>query len=923
MLGAYVVLQNPDGNLLLKSTRLLPNSFEKYAHRLDERDRELTTLLGDLVLQNLYKKFRRKEKSLQDFIAQFPENPHKRYIIEYIERRLAQAIPLLKDRNFYVMSKDGYPAFKQLQIADTPGRVRFHIYRQANYLGYRAEVEHQGATLPLAEKPGGVIGIKPAWIWHDDKVLEVEDTPDGRRLKPFFRKPEVRVPKNKEDEYLEKFVKRLIGECEVSASGFTIRSITESCKQELEVTSDSAGIIQLKPRVRYGDYRLSVQLGQPYYVELNTQPQVEFTRVRRDQEAEAAFHAFFSQLNPEKDSLVDLSLPEAKAHDWLVQNHKKLKKAGVEILQKVGEQEFRFVRPSLDYELQRQNGAFLLTGEVKFGNDSLPITAIRKNILKGEGKIALPGGELVFLPQRWLLDFRHLMEVARPAKEGLKIQPYHLSLLKVIFSEVPAAGSDIFQDFDQIEPQPQPEALQAELRYYQKAGYDWLCFLRKYHLGGILADDMGLGKTLQAITLLEKAREENPEGGPALVVVPNSLIYNWKFEAEKFAPNLRVLIYKGPNRHGQERSFFRYQIVLTSYGTLRQDIAQLQDIPFQFVILDESHTIKNRESKTAQAVLALNSRHRVSLTGTPVENTTMDLWTQMEFLNPGLLGTAAFFERHYAQPIEKDKNKERAEQLRELTRPFILRRTKDMVASDLPERMEQVQYCDMTPEQEKLYLKTATLYKSTIFRGASDESLRKNRMQVLSSIQRLRQIAIHPALVDPMTTNSGKYEVFQELLAELLQAGRKVLVFSQFVKLLRILKADLFKKKIPFSYLDGSMKVDDRAKEVQKFQEDERTKVFLISLKAGGVGLNLTAAEYVFLLDPWWNPAIEQQAIDRAHRIGQKNKVMVYRFITRDSIEEKILKLQQKKLKIAREVLRSEQQFFKNLSRADLESLFE
>jgi superfamily II DNA or RNA helicase len=924
LVGAYVV-HAPEGKLGMKYNRLLPENLSRYGHRLDDTDRKLVTLLDEIVLQNLFKKFKKKESSLQQFVDKFAENPHRQYILQYIERRVAQVPELLQGKPLYVMSKDGYPAARRLWVDPTPAEVRLRIVRDESGLEYEAIVSQNGNRLPLEAKPGGVVGIKPVWLWHDDRLLPIPDLPDGRRLKPFFNKPVIKVPKTSEADYFQKFIRKLVAEMEIEAQGFEVTTVEETPRFTLDIVGDNAGIVTLKARVWYGPFELPIDAREKFRVKAESAHD-DYTvhRIRRNREAEAEFTAFFEALRTDGVSLIDFSLPEAKAHEWIADNLAKLRAQGVEVRQQLGNEEFTYAQPTLLYTLEAlPPSALLLRCHLGVEGQQVPLERIRPNILKGEGKVQLPDGRWVYIPQAWLDDLRHLMEVARPAEGGLRLVRYQLGIVRSAFrgktAGEPPPDTAGLQD---IAPQPVPPQVQATLRDYQKAGYDWLWFLRQNGLGGILADDMGLGKTLQALTLLQRVYAEGADA-PTLVVLPNSLVYNWLSEAEKFTPELKVLVYKGGKRAETVPQFFAHHLILTTYGTMRQDAEALAQVEFEYVILDESHFIKNREAKTTRAVLDLRARNRLSITGTPIENSTMDLWTQFEFLNPGLLGTAAFFDRHYALQIERGGNDERAQQLHDVVNPFILRRTKEMVAKDLPDRIEQVQPCEMAPKQLSLYTRTSVLYRRTLFADRDEAALARNRLQVLSSLQRLRQIAIHPQLVDPLVTESGKYEVMLDLLAEVLAAGNKVLIFSQFVKLLRIIEPDLRARGIPFAYLDGSQRPEERAQQVERFQTDPAVPVFLISLKAGGVGLNLTAAQYVFLLDPWWNPAVEQQAINRAHRIGQQQTVFVYKFITKDTIEEKILKLQERKLQLAREVVRSEAQFFKALTKADLEALFE
>jgi hypothetical protein len=927
LIGAYVVQTTAPGTFGLKFNRLLPENLDRYGQRLSDNDRELVRQLDELVLQNLYKKFRRKESSLQQFMTEFPDNPNRRYIVEYVERRVANALTRLSGSNFYLMSKDGFPALRKLRVLTEPAAVAFRIARTDIGLEYEAQVTLNGKRLPLHTKMGGVVGIKPPYLWHDDEIFPVADLPDARRLKPFFRQPVVQVPKLHEEEYFRKFIRKLVEDCEIEAQGFGVQTIEEPAQFSLEVLADNSGTVTLKPRVQYGTFVLPVDAREKFRVDLEERPNgsVSFHRIRRDRDAELHFTERFESLRTDGVSLIDFILPAAKAHAWVAEHLPALQAEGIRVVQQFGDEEFTFAQPDLAYELlPLSENAHELRADVVVAEQRIPLHMVRAQLLRGDTKLRLPDGRFLYLPQPWADDFRHLLEVARPTENGLRLEGFQLPLLRIAAKGKGAELPTGIGELTDLVPVELPQGLNATLRDYQKAGFDWLCWLRQNGFGGILADDMGLGKTVQTLSLLLYDYEKTPpdERGPALIVVPNSLIFNWVDETARFTPALTTLVYKGQRRQSLQQEFFRYQLVISTYGTVRQDVEELREVPFRYVVLDESHTIKNREAKTTRAILELRARYRLSLTGTPIENTTMDLWTQMEFLNPGLLGTAPFFERHYANAIEKERNEERALKLRDLTKPFILRRTKDMVAQDLPERVEQTQPCEMAPAQERLYSRTSTLYRKTLFAGKDDAAVARNKLQVLASIQRLRQIAIHPLLVDPLVSESGKYEVVLQLLEEVIASGAKVLVFSSFVKLLKIVQADLRQRNIPHCYLDGSQRPEDRAAEVARFQADANVPVFLLSLKAGGTGLNLTAAQYVFLLDPWWNPAVEQQAINRAHRIGQGRTVFVYQFITRGSIEEKIVALQRRKQRIADEVIRTEAQFFKALSKNDLEQLF-
>jgi SNF2 family DNA or RNA helicase len=398
------------------------------------------------------------------------------------------------------------------------------------------------------------------------------------------------------------------------------------------------------------------------------------------------------------------------------------------------------------------------------------------------------------------------------------------------------------------------------------------------------------------------------------------LIYNWEMEAGKFTPDLKILNYTGTLRNKDVKRFEKYDIVLTSYGITRLDAELFKQFYFNYVILDESQVIKNPTSNIAKAVRELKSRHKLVLTGTPIENTTLDLWSQMSFINPGILGSQSYFRNEYQNPIEKKNDESKSKKLHAVIKPFILRRHKSQVATELPEKVENIQYCSMSTEQEKRYEEVKSLYRERIFKLIETEGLGSSRFIILEGLTKLRQLANHPKMIEPSYSgDSGKLEDITHMLENAIAEGHKVLVFSQFVKHLEIVKHFLKTSKIDFAYLDGSSM--DRKEQVERFNREKTLKVFLISIKAGGLGLNLTQADYVFILDPWWNPAVEAQAIDRAHRIGQKNKVFTYKFITRNTVEEKILTLQQRKLKLTTDLITTEESFMKQLTREDIEQM--
>lgn len=468
------------------------------------------------------------------------------------------------------------------------------------------------------------------------------------------------------------------------------------------------------------------------------------------------------------------------------------------------------------------------------------------------------------------------------------------------------------------------ENFNGTLRPYQEAGFRWLHFLHDYNFSGCLADDMGLGKTVQTLALLHTLADNN-HLNTSLLVVPVSAVLNWEMEISKFTPSLTVYRHLGVSRKKDTETWENHQLVITSYATMRNDIEMLKEFDFDYIVLDESQAIKNHTTQVSKAVKLLKSSHRLTLSGTPIENNCMELWSLFDFLMPAFLGTHLWFKKEWATPVEKHKDNSRAEQLKQMIYPFILRRKKDEVERDLPDKTEIVETLDMDEKQLKLYVETAQYYSDEVSRTIDEKGLNKSSFKILEGMLRLRQICLFPRLVNSKykAVPSVKFDHFKEMLEDILAEGHKVLVFSQFVKVLSILKDHLDKGGVDYSYLDGSMDAKKRGKAVKRFQEGAGVDVFLLSLKAGGVAINLTAADYVVIFDPWWNPAVEAQAIDRSHRIGQTRKVIVYRMVVKNTIEEKMLELQQKKRDLVDKLVTSETTAFKDLTRDDILKLFQ
>ena len=598
---------------------------------------------------------------------------------------------------------------------------------------------------------------------------------------------------------------------------------------------------------------------------------------------------------------------------------------------------------------------FELHGSVDFGDGlEAKLPALLSALRRGESMIALGDGSFGVLPEEWLEKYGLLASLGEASGDHLRFKRTQTGVLDALLAARPeitcddtfARVRDEWQNFKGIKPIEAPRGFVGKLRDYQREGLGWFEFLQRFGFGGCLADDMGLGKTVQILALLESRRNGAAKGNiepggtnksvsnsskssvdhqdssqvktcPSLVVVPRSLVFNWRQEAARFTPSLRLLTHTGPERTKGSKHFDKYDLIITTYGTLRRDAVHFQETEFDFVILDEAQAIKNATTESAKAVRLLRAKHRLALSGTPVENHLGELWSLFEFLNPGMLGTASVFQLSTGGVSAPDVATRTL--LARALRPFLLRRTKQQVAKELPEKLEQTIYCEMEDAQRSQYDELRDYYRASLLKSVERVGIKRAKIQILEALLRLRQTACHPALITGDIDDdkpSAKLDILMPRLDEVMEEGHKVLVFSQFTSFLAIVRRRLEREGIDYEYLDG--KTRNRGVAVERFQSDPACKLFLISLKAGGQGLNLTAAEYVFLLDPWWNPAVEAQAIDRAHRIGQARRVFAYRLITRDTVEEKVLALQATKRELADAIINADNSVIRNITGEDL-----
>ncbi|ROI05929.1 ATP-dependent helicase [Chryseobacterium sp. G0240] len=687
--------------------------------------------------------------------------------------------------------------------------------------------------------------------------------------------------------------------------------------------------IGITPVMRYGDLEVPVYSRKQLF---DTDQNGNIFKIDRNEAIEARFTSLIMQQHPDFEEQMNgyqyfyLHRDKFLDNNWFLEAFESWRNEGVTILgfNDLKNNKLNPHRAKINIQITSGLDWFNAQLKLSFGKKEASLKQLHRAIRNKSKFVQLDDGTLGILPEEWISKISSYFQIGEIDEELLRIPKINFTEVSSLFEkevlsrEVQNEIASYTAEFSSIKKIPEisiPAELNAQLRDYQHHGLNWLSFLDDLNFGGCLADDMGLGKTLQIIAFILSQREKRGHA-TNLIVVPTSLLFNWQDEIKRFAPSIQVLLHYGPYRQKTIEHMSEYEVVLTSYGMLLSDIRFLKTFHFNYIFLDESQMIKNPNSERYKAVRLLQSRNKIILTGTPIENNTFDLYSQLSFACPGLLGSKQYFKDIYAVPIDKFEYSKRAMELQKKISPFILRRTKKQVAKELPEKTETVIYCEMNAEQRNIY----DAYEKELreFIAANDDDdLHKNSIHVLAGLTRLRQICNSPLLLKE--GYSGEHAVKIEILMEQVLSkskDHKILIFSQFVGMLDLLKAELEHHGIPFEYLTGQTK--DRGRKVNNFQENDEIRVFLISLKAGGVGLNLTQADYIYLVDPWWNPAIENQAIDRSYRIGQTKNVIAVRMICTNTVEEKILTLQKKKKDLAQNLLQTDGNKLQGLSKQDL-----
>ncbi|MBL0199171.1 MAG: SNF2 helicase associated domain-containing protein [Chitinophagaceae bacterium] len=859
----------------------------------------------------------------------------KALIAEYLQPKLKKIFEEQADNNFifYLPKAKQFTTANLVDIELSSHFIApvFKVQASADHFEIACTVKLLGETVPFTDNE-----CNSSLVYLNDQVLYLwQKAEDVLQAEKFLKEGNIQLSKDNWAEKMRKVILPLTKEYKVEFDKSLVREI-KSGEPEVRLQLQEKGdYLVFQPVFTYKGFETKAADKESIIIPDGDKILI----IERNLEAEENFlkklenlHSMFVRPDDNKNNLV-LRGADVLRNNWFflfvdAMNEMKVPVFGFEALRN-----FRFntARPNTHIHVSSGLDWFDAKVEIEFGEQRVGIDEIKSALVNKQSFVQLSDGTLGILPDEWLKRYSLLFKVGDGRSNQLRLSKYHMSVIDELYEnrdekELSFELDEKYErlkEFKNIPETAAPLHLQPILRPYQTSGFQWLNYLNDVGWGGILADDMGLGKTIQALSMLHHYKEITG-GLKALVVCPTTLIYNWRNEVQKFSPSLSFHIHHGSVRSRDVEELKKHNIIITTYGTLRSDIQLLLKINFDYVVLDESQAIKNPASKVTKAASLLNAKNRLCMSGTPLQNNTFDIFAQMNFLNPGLLGNMEFFRNEFATPIDKFGEQEQKEHLRKLLFPFILRRTKEQVAKDLPDKTETILFCEMEKEQRKVYEAYRNSYREKILGTIDQQGIGKSQLTILQGLMKLRQICDSPAILNEDEKYPNHSIKLDELAREIEEniGDHKALIFSQFLGMLALIKKKLIEDGIPFEYFDGSTSAPDREKAIQNFQNNDECRVFLISLKAGGVGLNLTAADYVYIVDPWWNPAVEQQAIDRTHRIGQTKNIFAYRMICIDTIEDKILELQERKRKLASELIADDASFVKALSKSDVEYLF-
>ncbi len=857
----------------------------------------------------------------------------KALIIEYLHPRFRKLFSELHE-NPFIFFLNGHKPFKtvnlqSVNLSPDPVSPSFRVSINKNNVEIKAYTKITGQLIELTQNK-----CNSQVILFLNNCLYLWNKPEDIAIISKFNEGKLVISKSDWPEQLRSFIIPLQKEYHVEFDNDLIREIKSGDPERKILLQEKGDYLLFQPVFSYKGFE-TTSIGKDQLVVPDAD---KVLLIQRNKEKEAAFitqlqslHSQFIQ--PQGSSGLALKGNDVLKNNWFFLFMDAMQEMKVTVQGFDALKNFRFntSRPQTKIHISSSTDWFDARVDIIFGDQKVTIADVKKALANKQQFVPLNDGTLGVLPDEWVKRYSLLFRVGEGKSNELRLSRYHLSVIDELYENRNEEELIIhlekkyeqLKEFKKIKEIDPPDHLKDVLRPYQVHGFHWLNYLHEVNWGGILADDMGLGKTIQALSFLHHYKHQYGNLR-ALVVCPTTLIFNWENEIKKFAPDLTYRIHHGGERLRNKEALNNFEVIITTYGTLRSDIKLLMDIPLDYVVLDESQAIKNPASKVTKAACLLRAKHRLCMSGTPLQNNTFDIFAQMNFLNPGMLGSIEFFRQEFAIPIDKFGDPDRKDHLRKLLFPFILRRTKEQVARDLPEKTETILFCEMEEEQRKVYDAYRNDYRDKILGTIETQGIQKSQLTILQGLMKLRQICDSPAILNETEKYPNHSIKLDELAREISEniGNHKALIFSQFLGMLALIKHKLTELEIPYAYFDGSTTATDREKAIREFQDNDSCRVFLISLKAGGVGLNLTAADYVYIVDPWWNPAVEQQAIDRTHRIGQTKNIFAYRMICKDSIEDKILLLQDRKRILAKDLIADDDGFVKSLSREDVEYLF-
>ena len=884
---------------------------------------QIITLATEYSENSLFKRFGR-EKNTTEFISNITPERIENIVRPFIEKKINQILSIAQKSDIQIyIKKDKFSSIhKADEVFFSKGKIKpvFIFDRNSEGIRYSLMILAGKNEVNICDTNSFLITSNSA-VFVAENVIYGIPSVDGKTIQPFFAKKNIFIDKKNEKVYFEKFITRIAGKHDIINKGFEVINKSSSFTPILEIKEDLAGTNFFELSFNYDGKIIKSSEVQESFSTLNIIKGNYFIeKYQRNIDEENTFIEKLKTKGIEHKG-DNIYTPENSTNtvynhiNWINQNNKFITSTNVSIKQPSN---YNFYTGGIDisYNSVSRESYYEIDFGISAGNFKVPLKRIKAEVKKGNNQITLENDQVMILPDDFMSKYHELFQFAEIVDNKLILKNHHYRIINKT-----KQNTKTYKEFEPNKTSTSglPKELKANLRHYQKIGYNWMRYLKKNNFGGCLADDMGLGKTIQTLSLLQKIKEDYAvvdgndsqfssndanEKPVTLLVVPVSLIHNWENEIKKFTPGLKTKIYRGTNRRKQSSYFNYFDIIITSYGLIRQDIGVFENYNFEYIILDESQYIKNPESQIYKAVSRLTSTNKLVLTGTPIENNLVDLWAQLNFINPGILGSLNFFKKNYVTDIHKNKNESAQDKLKDIIEPFILRRKKSEVAKELPPVTEQIIWCEMDNEQEQLYKTEQSGFRASLFHNPENIDNSNQSFAILQALTKLRQVANHPRLIDAESNlSSGKFSNIINNLENILAEGHKVLIFSSFVKHLEIIEEYLIRKKHKYSKLTGK----DRKREeiINEFTHNQNNKIFLVSLKAGGVGLNLTQADYVFILDPWWNPAAEDQAINRTHRIGQEKNVFVQRFITLETIEEKIQQLKEAKAELANTFINS------------------